>query len=88
MKKKTEEPAAVSLTVRKVVEHLGCDPEVADFYLFRFIADWGEEKYRALVKFMADAEAAGKPNIIRTVLEHDFELPPGGKKEPITWTGI
>jgi hypothetical protein len=84
MKKKVEPAAASHFSVSKIAEYLDEDPEVVDYYLFRFYGTWGEEKASALLRFVVWAFKNDKEYLIKSTLLHDFELKKDGCSCPQT----
>jgi len=70
-KKKTP---AQFVTIQKIGDYLNADPEVVDFYLYRFYCTWGKNALRALVRFVIWAEENDSHDIIASTLTHDFTL--------------
>ena len=84
MKKTSNEPPIRSPVVAKISERLEEDPEVIDYYLWRYFGMWGEEKLQAMFRFVAKCEQEGDQHLVRSTLLHDFSIDKNGKREPIT----
>ena len=83
MKKKLP-PAAAHFTVSKICEYLEEDPEVVDYYLFRFFETWGEKAMMAMFRFVLWCYQNDKEAWIKPTLLHDFGLKKGNATCPRT----
>lgn len=73
-KAKKEKTPAEFVTIQKIVEYLDADPELVDFYLYRFHNTWGRKALTALIRFIIWAEENDRQDIIGPTLMHDFTL--------------
>jgi hypothetical protein len=80
-------PAAASITISKISEYLEEEPEIIDFYLWRFFKDWGDVALLSLIKFVSKCEREDLVPLIKPTLIHDFSLQKSLTEKPKTSEG-
>lgn len=77
---------ALPTITRIVAAYLDTDPEIADSYLWRFFKAFGNDTFRALLKWVSEAAIKNADVVIVTAtLEHD--LAEGVKKADLQFRG-